>query len=70
MPVITAYDNIAVEPHCVYVIPPNASIVLEDGHLRLGRREEGLHLPIDEFFRSLAKVQGSRAIGVVLSGNA
>ena len=43
---------------------------LQDGHLRLATREPGLHLPIDIFFRSLATVQGSRAIGVVLSGNA
>ena len=70
MPVVTVHDNIAVEPDHVYVIPPNTTMELQDGHLRLVTRERGLHLPIDIFFRSLAKVQGSRAIGVVLSGNA
>jgi two-component system CheB/CheR fusion protein len=70
MPVVTVHDGIEVKPNSVYVIPPNASMVLEDGHLRLAARESGLHLPIDILFRSLAKVQGSRAIGVVLSGNA
>lgn len=70
MPVQTVYDGITVEPDNVYVIPPNKSMELHDGSLRLARREPGLHLPIDIFFRSLAQVQGSRAIGVVLSGNA
>ncbi len=70
MPVVTVQDGIAIQPEHVYVIPPNTSMELQDGHLRLVTREPGLHLPIDIFFRSLAKVQGSRAIGVVLSGNA
>lgn len=70
MPVLTVHDRMTVEPERVYVIPPNTSMELEDGQLRLVSREPGLHLPIDIFFRSLAKVQGSRAIGVVLSGNA
>src|SRR5581483_11377073 len=70
LPVETVHDGIEVRPDCIYVIPPNASIVLQDGHLKLAAREPGLHLPIDMFFRSLAQVQGSRAIGVVLSGNA
>jgi two-component system, chemotaxis family, CheB/CheR fusion protein len=70
LPVQTVYDGIDVKPDHVYVIPPNRSMELRDGHLRLAAREPGLHLPIDIFFRSLAHVQGSRAIGVVLSGNA
>lgn len=70
MPVISVRDDLAIEPNRVYVIPPNTSMELEDGVLRLAAREPGIHLPIDIFFRSLAKVQGSRAIGVVLSGNA
>jgi two-component system, chemotaxis family, CheB/CheR fusion protein len=70
MPVVTVHDGMKVEPDHVYVIPPNTSMVLEDGSLRLVEREPGLHLPIDIFFRSLAQVQGSRAVGIVLSGNA
>ncbi len=70
MPVVTVRDGIRLEPNKVYVIPPNTSMVMEDSHLRLAQREAGLHPPIDIFFRSLAAVQGGRAIGVVLSGNA
>jgi two-component system, chemotaxis family, CheB/CheR fusion protein len=70
MTVVSVEDDLAIEPNHVYVIPPNTSMELEDGVLRLAAREPGLHLPIDIFFQSLAKVQGSRAIGVVLSGNA
>ena len=70
MPVVTVHDGLAVEPNHVYVIPPNTSMELTDGVLQLGAREPGLHLPIDIFFCSLARVQGSRAIGIVLSGNA
>jgi len=70
MPVRNVEDNMPVRPNEVYVIPPNKTMVLEDGVLRLEKREPGLHLPIDAFFRSLAQVQGSRAIGVILSGNA
>ncbi len=70
IPVRTVHDGIQVRPDHVYVIPPNTSIELQDGSLHLVQREPGLHLPIDIFFRSLARVQGSRAIGVVLSGSA
>ena len=70
LPVETVHDGIEVQPDRVYVIPPNTSMELQDGHLRLVAREPGLHLSIDIFFRSLAETQGSRAIGVVLSGNA
>ncbi len=63
-------DGMAVAPNEVFVIPPNATMILEDGVLRLEPRNPGLHLPVDTFLESLARVQGSRAIGIVLSGNA
>ena len=70
MPVRNVEDGLSIQPNEVYVIPPNTTMVLEDGVLRLCPRSPGLHLPVDAFFCSLAKVQGSRAIGVILSGNA
>ncbi|HEX4231979.1 MAG TPA: chemotaxis protein CheB [Bryobacteraceae bacterium] len=70
MPVRTVEDGMAVCPNEVFVIPPNSTMVLEDGVLRLAQRSPGLHMPIDAFFESLARVQGGRAIGIVLSGNA
>ena len=70
MPVHTVQDGVAIERNSVFVIPPNADMVMEDGKLRLAERKPGLHLPIDSFFTSLAHAQGSRAVGIVLSGNA
>ncbi len=70
MPVHTVRDGMRVDPNNVYVIPENTTMALENGTLRLGRRNPGIHLPIDAFFQSLAEVQGGRAIGIVLSGNA
>src|SRR5581483_1403979 len=43
MPVQTVNDGIEVQPDHVYVIPPNSSMELCDGHLRLAAREPGLH---------------------------
>ena len=45
---------------------------LEQGVLHLAARVEprGVNRPIDDFLRSLAQDQGSRAIGVILSGTA
>jgi two-component system CheB/CheR fusion protein len=70
MPVRNVEDGMRIAPNEVYVIPPNRTMVLEDGVLRLVPRDPGVHLPVDAFFTSLARVQGSRAIGVILSGNA
>ena len=70
MPVVEVSDGIAVEPNCVYVIPPNKNMTIRKGNLRLAPRSEapGLQRPIDEFSMALAEEQGNAAIGVVLSG--
>ena len=63
-------DNMAVEPNCVYIIPPNRDMALLNGALQLLEpvAQRGLRLPIDFFFRSLAQDQRERAICIVLSG--
>ena len=70
MPVVEVKDEPPVLANHVYVIPPNRTMVMTDGHLRLLPREEGrgLHRPIDAFFRSLAEQDSHQAVGVILSG--
>src|SRR5262245_52986439 len=65
-------DGMRVEPDCVYVIPRNTNMAIENGALRLSPREatRGQHRPIDHFLHSLAVEKRDRAIGVILSGPA
>jgi two-component system, chemotaxis family, CheB/CheR fusion protein len=69
MPVLDAAESMRVEPDTVYVIPPNTELTLVGGVLHLAHpvKPRGNRLPI-VLFRSLARDQGERAIGVVLSG--
>jgi two-component system, chemotaxis family, CheB/CheR fusion protein len=65
-----AEDGMLVEPDTVYLIPPRNNLSIFHGKLMLedqGKRS-GIILPIDIFFRSLAKDMGNKAIGVILSG--
>src|SRR5688572_6992256 len=70
MKVIEAADRAPVQANCVYTIPPNKYISLDDGVLRLSEpvKRDRLRLPIDFFFRSLAHDHGADAIAVLLSG--
>jgi two-component system, chemotaxis family, CheB/CheR fusion protein len=70
MPVVEVQQGMAVEPNCIYVIPPSTKMVILQGLLHLTPRDKthGVAMPIDAFFRSLAVDRGSKAIAVVLSG--
>jgi two-component system CheB/CheR fusion protein len=70
MPVHEAQDGMAVAPNQVYVIPPNASMTIDRGVLKLKPRprNNGLFMSIDTFLLSLAEDRGNKAVGVVLSG--
>ena len=71
MPVQQLADNTRAEANRVYVIAPNTSVSIHKSVLYLNPRDPTTpHMPIDSFFRSLAEDQGSKAIGVVLSGTA
>ena len=70
MPVFVAEDGMTVLPNCVYVMPPNAIMTFEAGHLRIrkpnqDRRERN---PIDLFLSSLAVERGDYAAAIILSG--
>ena len=70
MPVQEAADAMAIAPDHVYVIAPGSELTVAAGRLHASPSPSprGLRLPIDVLFTSLAKDQGERAIGVVLSG--
>lgn len=72
MPVSEIKDGMPVEPNHIYVIPSNVNMAIFHRVLNLMPRTEirGMHMPIDYFLRSLAEDQGSKAIGVILSGTA
>lgn len=70
IPICLVADQMVVQPDQVYVIPPNVTMTLSGGILRLVGRtpSETPHLSIDAFFSSLAEQRQSQAIGVLLSG--
>jgi two-component system CheB/CheR fusion protein len=72
MPVNQVTHGMTLAHNCVYVIPPNTSMAVEHGVLKLQPRPKtaGAHRAIDFFFESLARDQRERAIGVILSGTA
>jgi two-component system CheB/CheR fusion protein len=70
MPVQEAVDGALLAANQVYTAPSDQDLRVQDGRLQLVplSRTRGLHLPVDQFFTSLAEACGRRAIGVVLSG--
>ena len=70
MPVVRATETIRVEPDHVYVISPNTSLRMADGHLTVSDtlQIDERRAPVDIFFRTLADTHGPRAVSIVLSG--
>src|SRR2546423_1127006 len=70
MPVTEVRDEPTVEANSVYVIPPDNSMIIEQGSLKLLPRQkvDGLHHPSDVFLESLALDQRHKSIAIILSG--
>ena len=69
LPVHLVEGETLVEVDCVYVIPPDATLTIDDCVLFVSRpARRGRRSPIDGFFRSLAEDQGDDAVGIILSG--
>src|SRR5829696_646611 len=70
LPVTKVERRVRVEPDHVYVIPPNKTLEIKDGHIEVWNmtRHEVRRAPVDIFFRTLAQSHGPRAVSVVLSG--
>ncbi len=70
MPVLQVAEGTKVKANHVYVAPPGVNLAILNGTLLPMEtdRKESPWLPIDHFFRSLARDQKERAICIVLSG--
>lgn len=70
IPIQIVKDGMEVRPNNIYLLPPRKNISIFHNRLYLEDQspKKGLNLPVDIFFRSLAKEKGKDAIGVILSG--
>jgi len=70
MPICHASHEQQLEANRIYLQPPRSCLTIANGVLQLSNmsQNEGLHLPIDSFFRSLAEDQQHKSVGIVLSG--
>ncbi|MGC1679089.1 MAG: CheR family methyltransferase, partial [Candidatus Binataceae bacterium] len=66
----TAADGSVLKPDHLYVIPPNVTMTVADGVLKLRSREDSERppRPINILFRSLAEQHVHRTVAAVLSG--
>ncbi|MFO0950648.1 MAG: chemotaxis protein CheB [Isosphaeraceae bacterium] len=70
IPIRQVEDGMRVEPDAIYLLPPRKDMILSEGRLLLTDKDpaQGVALPIDRFFRSLAQDAGVKGVGVILSG--
>lgn len=70
IPIHIIEDAMSVQPDNIYLIPPRKNLSIFHNKLYLEDQsiKKGLNLPVDIFFRSLAKDKGKKSIGVILSG--
>jgi len=72
MPVLLAEHEVEVQANHVYLLPPRKEMIIQNRRLLLNDKERthGLTLPIDLFFRSLARDLGPDAVAISFRGAA
>src|SRR5665213_1812907 len=68
MRVMVAAEAMPIQANCVYVIPPDADLLIENYTFKVISPRSGRNKQVDLFFTSLAEAMGNRAVGIVLSG--
>lgn len=71
IPVTQVREKVRIARDHVYVIPPNHSLAIVDGHLSVSPMTgfEERRAPVDIFFRTLGETHGSSAVCVIVSGS-
>ena len=61
---------VEMRPNTIYLLPPRKEMTMEGNSLRVQDKpsDHQLNLPINTFFRSLAREQADKAVAIVLSG--
>ena len=68
MAVRVAFEAMPIQANCVYVIPPDSDLLIDNYSFKVISPRSVGHKQIDVFFVSLAEAMRVRAIGIVLSG--
>lgn len=70
IPIHIITDGMDLAPNNIYLIPPRKNISLFNNKLLLQEQSmlNGINLPIDIFFKSLAKDKTKNSVGIILSG--
>jgi two-component system CheB/CheR fusion protein len=68
MPVMVASTAMSIQRNHVYVIPPNADLLIEHFTFKVVTPRTMRNKQIDYFLDSLAEAIGARAIAIILSG--
>ena len=68
MPVMVASSAMSIRANHVYVIPPNADLLIEHFTFKVVTPRTMRNMQIDYFLISLSEAIGARAIAVILSG--
>lgn len=68
MAVIVPSDATPIHANHVYVIPPDADLLIENYTFKVISPRSRRNKQVDLFFVSLAEAMGARAIGIILSG--
>ena len=68
MTVRVASEAMPIQANHVYVIPPNADLLIESYNFKVVSPRTKRNAQIDMFFTSLAEAMGARAVGIILSG--
>ena len=70
MSVENVVDGVSVCANSIYLMPARKNLMLAEGKLYLAdqMQNQGVNLPIDVFFRSLAESANEKSVAIVLSG--